>query len=139
MKKLVTTAMAVAMVATSMVPAMAQPSKNMKQRQQYVESYCARSPNSADCRDFRANRNRWDNARYQRWYRDHHDNGDAAAAALFGLAAGAILGAAASSAANSSNSAAQAHVDACQARYRSYDVSTDSYLGNDGLRHRCQL
>jgi hypothetical protein len=26
---------------------------------------------------------------------------------------------------------------ACAARYRSYDVSTGTYLGNDGLRHPC--
>lgn len=31
------------------------------------------------------------------------------------------------------------HVRACLARYRSYDPSTDTYLGNDGRRHRCNV
>jgi hypothetical protein len=29
------------------------------------------------------------------------------------------------------------HVDYCLDRYRSYDVRTDSFLGYDGDRHRC--
>ncbi|WP_019996651.1 BA14K family protein [Aureimonas ureilytica] len=33
----------------------------------------------------------------------------------------------------------QAHVDACFARYRSYDARTDTYIGNDGYRHRCNI
>ncbi len=31
------------------------------------------------------------------------------------------------------------HVAACFARYRSYDPATDSYMGYDGLRHRCRV
>jgi len=31
------------------------------------------------------------------------------------------------------------HVRACLARYRSYDPGSDTYLGNDGLRHRCMI
>jgi hypothetical protein len=34
---------------------------------------------------------------------------------------------------------ADVHVASCQARFRSYDMATDSYLGVDGLRHRCEL
>ncbi len=33
----------------------------------------------------------------------------------------------------------QAHVDACFDRYRSYDARTDTYIGNDGYRHRCNI
>jgi hypothetical protein len=29
------------------------------------------------------------------------------------------------------------HAAWCAARFRSYDLATDSYLGFDGLRHRC--
>jgi BA14K-like protein len=29
-------------------------------------------------------------------------------------------------------------VAACEARFRSYDPATGTYLGNDGLRHRCR-
>ncbi len=31
------------------------------------------------------------------------------------------------------------HVEACLARYRSYDPRTDTFVGNDGYRRRCQL
>ena len=33
----------------------------------------------------------------------------------------------------------QAHVDACFDRYRSYDPRTDTYIGSDGYRHRCNI
>lgn len=31
------------------------------------------------------------------------------------------------------------HVDACYARYRSYDPRSDTYIGYDGRAHRCRL
>ena len=31
------------------------------------------------------------------------------------------------------------HVQACFARYRSYDPRSDTYMGYDGLRHRCRV
>lgn len=31
------------------------------------------------------------------------------------------------------------HVARCEARFRSYDINTDSYLGFDGDWHRCRL
>lgn len=31
------------------------------------------------------------------------------------------------------------HVQACFARYRSYDPSTDTYMGYDGYRHPCRV
>jgi uncharacterized protein YcfJ len=59
---------------------------------------------------------------------------DPLAAGIFGFVAGAMAGAAASSAGQSSS-----HVARCEARYRSYDANTDTYLGYDGVRHRCTL
>ena len=32
---------------------------------------------------------------------------------------------------------ASGHVQWCYDRYRSYDAASDSYMGYDGLRHRC--
>jgi BA14K-like protein len=32
-----------------------------------------------------------------------------------------------------------AHVNACYDRYRSYDEESDSFMGYDGRRHRCNL
>ena len=75
---------------------------------------------------------------YRRWhqgyrpygghYRRHHGTG---AAVLGRLAAGAIIGGAIA------NSQAQADdtVGYCAQRYRSYDVASGTYLGNDGNRH----
>lgn len=31
------------------------------------------------------------------------------------------------------------HVDRCYARYRTYDHRTDTFIGYDGLEHRCRL
>jgi hypothetical protein len=31
------------------------------------------------------------------------------------------------------------HVQACLERYRSYDPDSDTFLGNDGMRHRCNV
>lgn len=31
------------------------------------------------------------------------------------------------------------HVTACEDHYRSYDSSTDTFLGYDGVRHQCTL
>jgi len=31
------------------------------------------------------------------------------------------------------------HIAACEARYRSYDAETDTFLGYDGLEHACEL
>jgi hypothetical protein len=33
----------------------------------------------------------------------------------------------------------RAHIRACFGAYRSYDVSSDTYLGYDGYRHQCDL
>ena len=93
-----------------------------------------------DCRDWNSNRGRWDETRYNRWYRDHHRDrgfrGDNAAAAIFGFAAGA----AASVITGSINGGTYgSHVARCEARFRSYDRPSNTYLGYDGDRHECRL
>ncbi|WP_315739739.1 MULTISPECIES: BA14K family protein [unclassified Bradyrhizobium] len=66
-------------------------------------------------------------------YYGHRHGYGAGAAALGGLAAGAIIGGAiADSRAEAAN--AQAY---CAQRFRSYDPGSGTYLGNDGLRHSC--
>lgn len=106
------------------------------QRDQMVLSFCQRHPRDRQCISYHRNRHNWSNRQYQDFYRSHrHDDGfGAAAAGIFGLAAGAIIGGALSQS-NQSNWAA--HVQACEAHYRSYDRRTDTYLGYDGIRHRC--
>jgi hypothetical protein len=68
------------------------------------------------------------------------DRGNAAAAGIAGLAAGAIIGGAI---AQSQAQAAPGYVVQsdtaayCAQRFRSYDPASGTYLGYDGLRHPC--
>jgi hypothetical protein len=77
---------------------------------------------------------------YRRWHRGprhgwhHRRYYGSGAAALGGLAAGAIIGGAiANSQARANNDA----IDYCSQRYRSYDPASGTYLGYDGNRHPC--
>lgn len=136
MKKLVSSTLACVILGSSvLVGATPSLADRGGDRERYVSRYCAEHSRDRDCRDFRRGHGNWDEARYKRWYRDRHDRNDNGAAALFGFAAGAIAGAAAGAAANTSNG----HVAACEARYRSYDRRTDTYLNYDGNRYRCTL
>lgn len=53
-------------------------------------------------------------------------------AGLAGLAAGAVIGGTVAAAARANDAVAY-----CERRFRSYDAATGTYLGYDGLRHRC--
>lgn len=65
------------------------------------------------------------------YYHRHHDYGAAVGAGIVGLAAGAIIGGALS------NRGGTDAVAACEARFRSYDRASGTYLGYDGRRHAC--
>ncbi len=105
-----------------------------EKQDRYVQDYCSNHRDNS-CQDWRRNRNSWDEAHYQGWYRDHYRHrgfqADDAVAGLFGFAAGMIAG----SVANGGGT----HVADCEDRYRSYDRRSDSYLGYDGMRHDCML
>lgn len=144
MKTFTNTALAALVAATTVaaVPGGASARDHWRDRDRYVSDWCLLHPSDVDCRDYRINRNRWDDDRYRRWYRERHrDDNDRAAAALFGLAAGALLGGtlAPTLGARSAGRDVTAHVQRCLARYRSYDPATNTYLGYDGLRHPCRL
>lgn len=134
MKDTISTVLAGMIAASSLVslsaPAFAQ---RFHSRDDYVRSYCGRHGGDRDCRDYHRGHRHWDRNRYRDFYRHHHDRNDVGAAALFGLAAGAIIGAAAAS------NSGSGHVARCEQHYRSYDRRTDSYLGYDGARHACTL
>lgn len=78
---------------------------------------------------------------YRRWHggyhRHHYHRGRGwgwGAPAAAGLAAGAIIGGAIAS----QNAArADASIDYCMQRFRSYDPESGTYLGYDGMRHPC--
>ena len=136
MKKLMSTLLASAIVATSVVtfavPAAADPG-----RDRYVEQYYSKHGRDDDYWKWKKNRNRWDEREYRSWYRERHrdrDN-DAAAAGLFGLAAGAIIGGALSQNANAS--VYDENDRYCAQRYRSYDPVSNTFMGFDGRRHFC--
>ncbi len=136
MKKITSALLASAIVATSAVtfsvPAAADPG-----RDRYVEQYYNKHNRDDDYWRWKKNRNKWDEREYRSWYRERHrdrDN-DAAAAGLFGLAAGAIIGGALSQ--NASSSAYSENDRYCASRYRSYDPVSNTIMGYDGFRHPC--
>lgn len=132
---------------TSIIPAQAQDrgvSLSFGQRQQVVQTYCDRYPNDYDCRGYYGGN--WRQRDYDRFYNNRRSDLDPLASGIFGLAIGAIIGGAIANGNNNNFGngdrvvgRASSHVDACYARYRSYDERSDTYLGYDGRRHLCNL
>lgn len=130
----------------SVAPAQAQNvTLSFGQRQQVIQTYCDRYPNDYDCRGYYGGN--WRQRDYDRFYNNRRTDLDPIATGIFGLAFGAILGGALASGNNNNNNngdrvvgrASSSHVDACYARYRSYDERTDTFMGYDGVRHLCNL
>ena len=120
----------------SMLPAAASAQRYYEQ-DRFIQRYCDSNWDN-DCDDWRDNRDRWDEARYHRWYRGHRDyfGPEDAAASVFGFIAGATAGAITGSI---NGAVGGSHVAACEARYRSYNPDTDMYRGFDGDWHYCRL
>lgn len=143
-KSLVAAAMTATIAVASIVPVQAQNvTLSFGQRQQVIQTYCDRYPNDYDCRDYYGGN--WRQRDYDRFYSNRRSDLDPIATGIFGLAFGAILGGALSNGnANSRGDRVigrsyDSHVDACYARYRSYDERTDTFMGYDGIRHRCNF
>lgn len=146
MKKMLTLAVALAATVTTAIPTQAQSvTLSFGERQRLVETYCDRYPRDRDCRGYYDGR--WGRNDYTSFYNRRRGDLDPIAASLFGLTLGAIVGGAI---ANSNNNrggdrlvgpvgGGRVNVEACQARYRSYDVATNTFLGYDGIRHPCRL
>lgn len=117
--------------------------QSIREQQRFVERYCARNPRDRDCREFRRDARRWDRQRYNRWYRENrrNDREFSAAAAIFGLAAGAIAGGAiANQGAAPARGVSRESVARCAQRYRTYDPRTHTYVANSrGDRVVCRL
>ena len=129
--------------ATAVAPASAQSfgfsfsSGDRGRADRVFSSYCDRHPRDRDCRDYR--RGRFSDRDYDRFYRNHRNDLNPIAGG-FGFALGTIFGAAAANSNNNRNeSLSSSHVARCEARFQSYDRSSDTYLGFDGDRHRCEL
>jgi hypothetical protein len=144
MKKAFTLAVAISATVASALPTQAQVTLNYGDRVRVVETYCDRNPRDPDCWGYRDGR--WGRNEYNRFYDNRRSDLDSVAAGLFGLTLGAIVGGAI---ANSNNNrggdqlvgpvGGNVNIQACQARYRSYDIATNTYLGYDGVRHPCTL
>jgi hypothetical protein len=136
MNKILGTAVACLAIGVSFLPATAS-AQRFHERDRYIERYCNDNWDR-DCDDWRYNRNRWDEARYHRWYRDRRDyfGPEDAAASVFGFIAGAAAGAITGSI---NGAAGGSHEARCAARYRSYDPATDTFMGYDGERRYCRL
>ena len=95
MQKAIGAVLASVVLATSVITSASAASRYERQ-DRVIHNYC-QSNYDNDCRDWDRDRDRWDEARYNRWYRDHHRDSffgpDDAAAAVFGFAAGAAAGA----------------------------------------------
>ena len=99
----------------------------------------------------------YDNGYYKNGYYDRHhrrgrhSDGDMAAAAIVGLALGAIIVGSTTQRqrtttyyyddgySRSVNSGYWEHVRRCESRYRSYDRGSDTFIGRDGRRYYCNL
>ncbi|MET3896436.1 hypothetical protein ABIB57_000360 [Devosia sp. UYZn731] len=142
---------ALALVATvaisSVVPTQAQSVQfGYGQRDRVITSYCDRNPRDRDCRSYYGGG--WHDSDYDRFYRSRRSGLDNIASGLFGFGFGAILGSALANSNNNNDRVigrvynggnGNSHVQACFARYRSYDARSDTYVGYDGRRHQCNL
>ena len=136
------------MAVLSTLPAQAQNvTLSFGQKYQVVETYCDRNPGDPDCRSYY--RGGWGDSEYRRFYNSRRSSLDNIASGFFGFTFGAALGAAlANGNHNNSNVAAPGysgggsyagHVARCEARYRSYDEETNTFMGYDGVRRQCNL
>lgn len=114
LRKTWTAAMAAALIGSSLVvvaPASAQRGQSNAERHRQVERYCQRNPRDRECRGYRR-------------------GNDETVGSLFNKAARAVVGGARAVGSTIENTA-------CDVRYKSYDRRTNTYVGRDGRRYRC--
>ena len=147
MKKTVASSVAAvvtALMAVSSVPAQAQTSFSFSfgQQNRVIDSYCGSHSRDNDCRDYRRGHSHWSRNDYNRFYTRHRGGLDNLASGLIGFTFGAMLAGSSRSSNNDDEdfvTTSSGHVARCEARFRSYDERSDSYLGFDGQRHDCTL
>ncbi|CAN7235528.1 BA14K family protein [Devosia sp. LjRoot3] len=131
---------------SAVVPAQAQSvTMSFGQRYQVIETYCDRNPWDPDCQGFYGGG--WDDRDYNNFYYSRRSSIDNIASGILGFTFGAAIGSIIANGNNNTRGGVvvyggnnyDAHVQACYNRYRSYDEETDSFLGYDGIRHRCNL
>jgi hypothetical protein len=126
-------------------------SQSWRDRDSYIEDYYRRNDHDRDYDRWQRDRRRWNDDDYRGWYESRRRGNPDAAAAIFGLAAGALLGGLATGAIGSPAPVAGAAPPAggypfgsdgyyryCSGKYRSFDPASGTFLGYDGQRHYCQ-
>lgn len=86
--------------------------------------------------------NRWNGNRYYNYnrYRPYYGGlGFGLGAGLFGFALGSALANSYDDRVYIDDGYGDSHIARCEARYRSYNARTDTFLGYDGYYHRCRL
>lgn len=144
LKKIFSVAVVGMMSVPTVAPVQSQEaSLSFGQRQRVVQTYCERNPFDPDCRGYFAGQ--WSDRDYDWFYHRNRSDLDPLIAGIFGLAIGAIIAGAIANG-NSKPSGDRVigrvdreHVARCYARYKSYDERSDTFLGYDGIRHRCNL
>lgn len=135
-KTIISAILGTVLAGTMMLPAPVA-AQSLRSQERFVQERCLDNPRLRGCRDWRENRYRWGSHQYRDWYRSNRSNiGSSFAAGIFGFALGAAVG---SSLNRGGGSNWDAHVAACEDRYRSYNPRTDMFLGYDGQYHRCRL
>lgn len=138
MRRALTTLLAGLVLSTSVIASTAPAAaRHYGDRGMFSEQYRNRDHYEGD---YRHGDRRGDRA----YYRGRDRGFDNGAAAVFGLAAGAIVG---SAIANSDQGGYvgdvyvdDGHVNRCLARYRTYDPQSDTYIANNrGERRQCRL
>jgi hypothetical protein len=118
------------MLVGSAVPAQAQSvgfSFGIGNADREIGDFCDDHPRSRDCRDWHDNRRYWDRDDYVSF------------STRTGLSFGIIVEDDDDDDYRRGYALSDSHIDRCEARYRSYDAETDTFLGYDGERHYCNL
>jgi hypothetical protein len=139
MKKLLSTSMALLFGVSLLINAASanaaeRNTRLVQQRNEHVANFCGRNPSARSCNDWSRNHSSWSDQNYRNFYRSNRyrrDFNGNDVGAMFMFSIGSAIGDRGYVRGRSS------HVKECQARYRSYQVRTDSYLGYDGNWHRC--
>lgn len=141
MHKLASAAVATVLAGLMIAPLPATAASNFGKQQNYVSQKCMAHPNWKGCDDWKDNHDHWGNNEYRNWYRWNQPNLGSVAAGIFGFAIGAaiISNMNRDGGYSSYDGDFDDHVEACEARYRSYNAETDMFLGYDGDYHRCNL
>lgn len=142
MHKLASAGIALALVGTMAIPSAANAASFNVQfgsQDRFVSDRCERHPNWRGCDDWRNNHHRWGKSDYQRWYRWNQPSIGNVGAGIFGFIAGAAIASGINNANDGYDRGWESHVARCEARFRSYNARTDTYLGYDGDYHRCNL